>query len=237
MTKSDRLKPTLQTADTLILDIRSFEGSPQPEYGGAYHISVPDLGRDLKSMGFNLVSRANNHSPHWGVEGMRETRRLLDENGITHAGVGENLSQAAAARFVETAKGRVALVSFATTFMPVSGLRFCGRGTRSTRCERASFDANITLPTDALERLRRVRNVLPGYESPERDPGRIVLLGEAFVAGDKPTSASSRITVTSPTGVSWFARNRQTSSNLLREKRSMPERTHTLHTDRTCREV
>ncbi|MDX1053325.1 hypothetical protein GOL41_26765 [Sinorhizobium medicae] len=107
----------------------------------AYHISVPDLGRDLKSMGFNLVSRANNHSLHWGVEGMRETSRLLDENGITHAGVGENLSQAAAPRFVETAKGRAALVSFATTFMPVSGLRFCGRGTRSTRCERASFDA------------------------------------------------------------------------------------------------
>ncbi|MBX4893923.1 MULTISPECIES: CapA family protein [Rhizobium] len=179
---------TFGNMETLIFDIRSFKGSPQAEYGGAYHISVPDLGRDLKSMGFNLMSRANNHSLDWGVEGMRETSRLLDENGITHAGVGETLSQAGAARFLETAKGRVALVSFATTFMPMS--RACdpageapGRpGVNALRLMR-----NITLPPDALERLRRVRNVLPGYASPERDPGRVVLLGEAFVAGDKPS--------------------------------------------------
>lgn len=63
-----------------------------------------------------MVSRANNHTLDWGVEGMRETSRALNENGITHAGAGENLAEAGAARFLETARGRVALVSFATTF-------------------------------------------------------------------------------------------------------------------------
>lgn len=59
--------------ETNIFDIRSFTGSPQAEYGGAYHVSLPELGSDLKEMGFNLLSYANNHSLDWGVEGMRET--------------------------------------------------------------------------------------------------------------------------------------------------------------------
>lgn len=47
----DELVRILQDADvtfgkmeTNIFDIRSFEGSPQAEYGGAYCISVPELG-------------------------------------------------------------------------------------------------------------------------------------------------------------------------------------------------
>lgn len=35
---------TFGNMETLILDIRSFKGSPQAEYGGAYHISIPELG-------------------------------------------------------------------------------------------------------------------------------------------------------------------------------------------------
>lgn len=93
---------TFGNMETNILDFRSFKGSPQAEHGGAYHVSLPDLGPDLKSMGFNLVSYANNHTFEWGVEGMRETCRALDQNGIVYAGVGENLAQAGAARFLET---------------------------------------------------------------------------------------------------------------------------------------
>ncbi|WKL24457.1 CapA family protein (plasmid) [Sinorhizobium meliloti] len=79
---------TFGNLETNILDIRSFKGSPQAEYGGAYLISVPELAPDLKEMGFNLVGYANNHTFDWGVEGMRETSRLLTQNGIIYAGVG-----------------------------------------------------------------------------------------------------------------------------------------------------
>jgi poly-gamma-glutamate synthesis protein (capsule biosynthesis protein) len=179
---------TFGNMETLIFDIRSFKGSPQAEYGGAYHISVPELGADLKALGFNLMSRANNHSLDWGVEGMRETSRVLDESGIIHAGVGENLAQSGAARFLETARGRVALVSLATTFMPMSracdpGGEALGRpGVNALRLTR-----NITLPSDVLECVRRVRDVLPGYAAGGKDPNRVVLLGETFKAGDKPS--------------------------------------------------
>ncbi|WP_434139911.1 CapA family protein [Sinorhizobium meliloti] len=66
---------------TLIFEIRSFEGSPQAQHGCAYHISVPEPGSDLKAMGFNLMSGASNHTFDWGIEGMRETGRILVRAG------------------------------------------------------------------------------------------------------------------------------------------------------------
>ncbi|WP_367158149.1 CapA family protein, partial [Mesorhizobium sp.] len=111
---------TLGNLETSIFDSRSFTGSPQAEFGGAYHVSLPAVGPDLKKMGFNIVSFANNYAFDWGVEGMRETCRLLDQSEIVYAGAGESLAQAAAARFLETLRGRVGLVSCATMFTPQS---------------------------------------------------------------------------------------------------------------------
>lgn len=47
---------------------------------------------------------------------MRETSRHLDEAGLVHAGVGENRAQARAPRYLETPRGRIALVSMASSF-------------------------------------------------------------------------------------------------------------------------
>ncbi|WP_354232089.1 CapA family protein [Bradyrhizobium sp. F1.4.3] len=177
---------TFGNMETNIFDIRSFKGSPQAEYGGAYHVSLPELGPDLKKMGFNALSRANNHSFDWGVEGMRETSRALDQSGIVHAGVGENLAQAGAARFLETARGRVALLSCASTFTPMS--RACdpageapGRpGLNSLRLART-----ILVPPEVLENLRKVRNSLPGYRGRHEEAKRIVLAGMTYETADK----------------------------------------------------
>ncbi|MCK1496695.1 CapA family protein [Bradyrhizobium sp. 188] len=153
---------TFGNMETNIFDIREFTGAPQAEYGGAYHVSLPELGPDLRSMGFNLLSYANNHSLDWGVEGMRATCRVLDQNEIIYAGVGENLARAGAARFLETARGRVALISFASSFTPLS--RACdaageapGRpGLNALRLTRSV----IVLP-EMLQSLRQLRDALP----------------------------------------------------------------------------
>lgn len=177
---------TFGNMETSIFDIRSFNGSPQAEYGGAYHVSFPELGPDLKAMGFNLLGRANNHSLDWGVEGMRETSRVLDQNGIVHAGAGENLAQAGAARFLETPSGRAALVSFASTFTPQSRAadpagEAPGRpGLNSLRLARS-----IVVPPDMLESIRQMRNALPGFRPGRDDPTRVVLAGVTFKTGDK----------------------------------------------------
>jgi len=100
--------------------MRHFSGSPYPFDGDWANIGLPAVAADLKRMGFDMVGRANNHAMDWGLEGMRETARHLDEAGIVYAGSGETAALARAPAYYESPKGRVALVSFATTFRPTS---------------------------------------------------------------------------------------------------------------------
>jgi poly-gamma-glutamate capsule biosynthesis protein CapA/YwtB (metallophosphatase superfamily) len=106
--------------ETSILDLRYFKGYPY-SYAGDWTLSaLPSVARDLKKMGFDFVSRANNHAEDWGIEGMRETNRWLDDAGIVWAGVGEDRGLARAPAFYESAKGRIAIVSFASTYLPTA---------------------------------------------------------------------------------------------------------------------
>lgn len=177
---------TFGNMETNIFDIRSFQGSPQAEYGGAYHVSLPALGPDLRAMGFNIVSYANNHTFDWGVEGMRETIRALDQNDIVHAGAGESLAQAGAARFLETARGRVGLVSFAATFTPLSrAVDSAGEAPGRAGVNGLRLSRTIVVPPEMLESLRRIRNALPGFRSGGDHPERVVLAGVTYTAGDE----------------------------------------------------
>lgn len=175
---------TFGNMETNIFDIRSFAGSPQAEYGGAYHVSLPELGPDLKEMGFNLVSFANNHSFDWGVEGMRETMRALDQNEIVHAGVGENLAQAGASRFLETKRGRVALISCATTFTPMS--RACdpaGEAPGRPGVNGLRLSRTVVVPQEKLAILGEVRDLLPGGNDIRLGADVVVLEGMCYKAG------------------------------------------------------
>jgi poly-gamma-glutamate synthesis protein (capsule biosynthesis protein) len=111
---------TFGNFESTAIDPRQFGGYPQAEFGGLWVRSEPAVVPDLKSMGFDLVARANNHSTDWGVEGMRETDRRLDEAGIVHAGTGETRALARAAQYLATPKGTVAIVSMASSFTPLS---------------------------------------------------------------------------------------------------------------------
>lgn len=84
--------------------------------GGAYQSSPSWVPSELKWAGFNIVSTANNHAFDYGVAGMESTLRALDEAGLVHAGTGNNLALARSPAFLDTAKGRVALVAVASTF-------------------------------------------------------------------------------------------------------------------------
>ncbi len=106
--------------ETSILDLRYFKGYPY-SYAGDWTLSaLPSVAQDLKKMGFDFVSRANNHAEDWGIEGMRETSHWLDSAGIVWAGVGEDRGLARAPAFYESDKGRIAIVSFASTFLPTA---------------------------------------------------------------------------------------------------------------------
>lgn len=84
--------------------------------------------RAFKEMGFNLFSRANNHSTDWGLEGMLATDRALDAIGIVHAGTGRSLEAARAPAYFQSTKGRVALIASASFFPDDSSAGDPGHG-------------------------------------------------------------------------------------------------------------
>jgi poly-gamma-glutamate synthesis protein (capsule biosynthesis protein) len=85
---------------------------------GTFMTTPPELLRDLKWFGINLVSCANNHSFDYGAEGMMATIDHLDEAGIAHSGTGGNLAEARSPGYLETPNGRVGLVSATATYRP-----------------------------------------------------------------------------------------------------------------------
>ncbi|WNF47744.1 CapA family protein [Pseudomonas sp. SG20056] len=121
--KSPELLAILKRGDVVVgnyectaIDFKRYDGYPEALSGFSWLLSDADAPADLASLGFNLMARANNHALDWGVAGLRMTDELLDEAGIAHAGTGTSLAAARAPAFINTAKARVSLISYATTF-------------------------------------------------------------------------------------------------------------------------
>lgn len=100
--------------------------------GGTYLRADPAVLADLKRFGFNMTSFNNNHALDFSYGGMLKTLDALDSSDLIHAGVGRSLASASAPRYLDTASGRVALISLNTTFEPsmMAGNqsdRFCAR--------------------------------------------------------------------------------------------------------------
>ena len=84
--------------------------------GGTYMTTEPHLLEDLKWLGVNFVSTANNHAFDYGEEGIVATCRYLDAAGIVHAGTGRHLREARSPAYLDTPHGRVALIAATATF-------------------------------------------------------------------------------------------------------------------------
>jgi len=96
--------------------IHRFEGYPIGEgKSDAYAQAEPYIADELRWAGFDLVSRANNHSMDYSTEGMIATTKNLDRVGLIHAGAGMNLEEAREPAYLETPKGIFSLIS-ATTY-------------------------------------------------------------------------------------------------------------------------
>ena len=109
------LRDLWKTADAGFINLESgvvhryLEG--HHNLGGMYMTVEPHILDDLKWFGINMVSCANTHSFDYGEEGIETTIGYLDAAGITHAGTGRNLREARSPGYLDTARGRVALIS------------------------------------------------------------------------------------------------------------------------------
>jgi poly-gamma-glutamate capsule biosynthesis protein CapA/YwtB (metallophosphatase superfamily) len=91
------------------------EGTPGITQG-TFMTTEPKLLEDLKWLGINMVSCANNHAFDYGEGGVLANIRHLDEAGMVHAGTGKNLAEARAPGYLDTPNGRVALIAATATF-------------------------------------------------------------------------------------------------------------------------
>jgi poly-gamma-glutamate synthesis protein (capsule biosynthesis protein) len=136
---------------------------------GRGFLMPPDTLEALKTFGFNLLSLSNNHAFDLQTTGIQNTLREADRRGIVHAGIGNNLEEAAAPAYLRTPKGTIALVSSASGLIASGGMAAAGRpGVNELRLKAGDRDneastdlpgapANVPNPEDAERILSSIR--------------------------------------------------------------------------------
>ena len=125
--------------------------------GGTYVRCTPEVMEDMLAFGFNMLTFNNNHAMDFDHKGMEKTIDYVDRTGIVHAGVGMNLHQASAPRYLETKNGRVALIAVSTSFVPAlmagaQSRRFPGR----PGINGITISKKIVLPKESFEAAQRI---------------------------------------------------------------------------------
>jgi poly-gamma-glutamate synthesis protein (capsule biosynthesis protein) len=108
------LRDTDCTYGHLEMNLGEFEDIEWPAKGdwlGSYMLADPRIADDLKWAGVNIMSLAQNHSLDFGASGVLSTIRHCKRAGLAVAGTGRDLEEAREPGYLETRKGRVALVS------------------------------------------------------------------------------------------------------------------------------
>ncbi|MBI2304502.1 MAG: CapA family protein [Chloroflexi bacterium] len=175
------------------------EGTPSPT-GATFMTTEPSLLEEIKWLGVNLVSCANNHSYDYGEGGVLATIRNMRAKGIPFAGIGANLGEARSPAYAESRGGRVALIAATASFEEFNRAgeqRPDFRGRPGVN----ALGSETTLVVDgaALGELKRISSGLgfeaekerrrhfgffPPHELAPDKEDEIRFLGRKFVAGD-----------------------------------------------------
>ena len=164
--------------------LHDFDGYPAAESGGTYTRASPALIEDLKWMGFDIVSTANNHSLDYTYGGLLTTLEVLEAAGIPHAGTGVDLADARNPAYLETPKGRVALISASSTFASFGRAGATRRDMQGRPgLNPLRFETSYTVKAETLAKLKEVaaETRLGEVVQPDDD---YYFLRNKFVLGD-----------------------------------------------------
>lgn len=127
-------------------------------YGGSYLHADPRVLEDAEAFGFNMTSFCNNHTFDFSYGGLLSTLDYVEQSSLVHAGVGQNLDEAAAPRYLETGKGRIALISAVSTMQNVAAM--AGRQSRRVPgrpgVNGLRIDSHVTVCQEDLAVLSRI---------------------------------------------------------------------------------
>lgn len=162
-----------------------YEAPPAHESGGTWMRTDPPILKELVWAGFDLVSRANNHAGDFGPLASQITSRYVREAGLVEAGVGNSLAEAREAKFLETPRARIALVSAASTFTPSSRAGNT-RGDMPARpgLSPLRFTTTYIVTPDRLADLKRVASELSGQPPAAGDT--LNFGGRRYISGATP---------------------------------------------------
>ncbi|MDP2606301.1 MAG: CapA family protein [Deltaproteobacteria bacterium] len=168
-----RLREILRGADAAFANLEGTvhtwdEGTPGITQGTFMTID-PKLLEDLKWLGINMVSCANNHAFDYGEDGVLANLRHLDAAGLTHAGTGKNLAEARAPGYLDTPNGRVGLIATTATFRPWNQ---AGEQRPDLRgrpgINPLGFQTRYRVDAPAFEQVKRISRELGFEKSDER---------------------------------------------------------------------
>ena len=137
----------------------NYEDPPTTTSGGTYMRAEPGLIDELRFLGIDMVSCANNHAYDFGENGVLTNLKYLDQYGMPHAGTGRDLSEARSPAYLDTPRGRVALIS--VTSSGPRGMRAGeqwrdGKGRPGANLLRYTTGYTVDRPVfDALRRMSR----------------------------------------------------------------------------------
>ena len=126
------------------------EGYPTAFSGGTWAMTSPRMLDDIKLYGFNIYNTANNHSCDYSHGGVLATIRHLKERDMIFAGTGKNLADATRACYLETDKGRIALIGVSASFHESAMGGTERRSVRQTGTEPFAFSYGLSCHTGEL---------------------------------------------------------------------------------------
>lgn len=125
--------------------------------GGTYIRTNPEVLDDIKGYGFNMTSFNNNHVLDFSYGGLEKTLEAVNKSGLVHAGVGHNLAEASAPRYLETANGRVALIAVNSTFdAPMMAGEQSPRVPGRPGINGLRVSSRLELPKEDLDIIKRI---------------------------------------------------------------------------------
>jgi poly-gamma-glutamate synthesis protein (capsule biosynthesis protein) len=177
----------IRSADAAFTNIEmlfhDYESYPMASSGGTYMRAQPELVKELVWAGFDLGGLANNHSGDYGPQAMLLTEKYVREAGITAAGVGRSLAEAREAKFLETGKARIALVSLASTF-PDHSMAGKSRDDIPARPGLSPLRHKVTNQVSRAQ-LESLRGILKSLRVNVPDTGdSLTFRGERFLVGE-----------------------------------------------------
>jgi poly-gamma-glutamate capsule biosynthesis protein CapA/YwtB (metallophosphatase superfamily) len=118
----------------------------------------PEVLDALRWMGFGLLSLANNHAFDLGPPGVLSTLEEAGVRGFAHAGAGHDLAAASRPGFLDTPRGRVALVAMDSSPQPDFFYADDARGGNPARpgINRQNVLQALGLPAADYERLAAI---------------------------------------------------------------------------------